>query len=123
MITDSRPKSKIILGLNYEIGKLRFGLDNTRFGEVTVTSAGGDPANDQVHSPKLITDFNVAWRMDERASFNLNINNIFDVYPDELLESTGESASGRFRYSSIVQQQNFLGTTFSVGFNLKLGKK
>ena len=122
LITDSRPKSKIILGLNYEIGKLRFGLDNTRFGEVTVASGSG-PQNDQVHSPKLITDFNVAWRLDDRASFNFNINNIFDVYPDELLASTGESASNRFRYSSIVQQQNFLGTTFSVGLNLKLAKK
>lgn len=122
LITDSRPKSKVILGLNYEIGKLRFGLDNTRFGEVTVFSGSG-PQNDQVHSPKLITDFNVSWRMDDRARFNLNINNIFDVYPDELLASTGESASNRFRYSSIVQQQNFLGTTFSVGLNLKLGKK
>lgn len=123
LITDSRPKSKVILGLHYDIGKFRFGLDNTRFGEVKVTSAGGDSANDQVHSPKLVTDFNMAWRLDDMASFNININNIFNVYPDELLESTGESASGRFRYSSIVQQQNFLGTTFSVGFNLKLAKK
>jgi len=122
LITDSRPKSKIILGLNYEIGKLRFGLDNTRFGEVTVFSGSGEQ-NDQVHSPKIITDFNVAWKLDELASFSLNINNIFDVFPDELLASTGESASNRFRYSSIVQQQNFLGTTFSVGFNLKFGKK
>lgn len=123
LITDSRPKSKIILGLNYEIGAFRFGIDNTQFGEVTVTSAGGDPANDQVHGSTLITDFNARWRMDERIDLTININNIFDVYPDELLESTGESPGSRFRYSSIVQQQNFLGTTFSIGMILKLDKK
>ena len=123
LITDSRPKSKIILGMSYEIGNLTFGLDNTRFGEVTVTSAGGDPSNDQVHSAKLVTDFRTTWKLDDMIDINLNINNIFNVYPDELLESTGESASGRFRYSSIVQQQNFLGTTFSVGINMKLDRK
>ncbi len=123
LILNSRPRSKVILGLNYEIGKLRFGLDNTQFGEVTVTSADGNPANDQVHSPKLITDFNLRWRMDENINWTVNINNIFDVYPDELLASTGESAGNRFRYSSIVQQQNFLGTTFNVGVQMKIDKK
>ena len=122
LITDSRPKSKIILGMNYEIGDFRFGLDNTRFGEVTVTSSTGNEADDQVHSAKVITDFNTRWRMDDDIDVTFNINNIFDVYPDELLESTGESSGARFRYSSIVQQQNFLGTTFSLGINMKLGR-
>jgi iron complex outermembrane receptor protein len=122
LITNSRPKSKIILGLHYEIGKFRFGLDNTSFGEVTVTAASG-AANDQVHSSKLVTDFSLGWRLHDNAGFSLNINNIFNVYPDELLASTGESSGNRFRYSSIVQQQNFLGTTFSLGFNLKLDKR
>lgn len=123
LITNSRPKSKIIVGLNYEVGDFRFGVDNTQFGEVTVTSATGNPDDDQVHSSKLITDFNARWRMDEQIDITFNINNIFDVYPDELLESTGENPGGRFMYSSIVQQQNFLGTTFSVGVRMKLNKK
>ena len=123
LILYSRPRSKVILGLNYEIGDFRFGLDNTRFGEVTVTSATGNEADDQVHAAKLITDFNMRWRMDENINWTVNINNIFDVYPDELLESTGENPGGRFRYSSIVQQQNFLGTTFSVGVPMMIDKK
>jgi outer membrane receptor protein involved in Fe transport len=61
--------------------------------------------------------------MDENIDVTLNINNIFDVYPDELNLETGESPGGRFRYSSIVQQQNFLGTTFSVGVRMKINKK
>jgi iron complex outermembrane receptor protein len=123
LITLSRPKSKIIVGLNYEIGDFKFGIDNTNFGEVTVTAADLNPENDQVHSSKLITDFNARWRMDENIDVTLNINNIFDVYPDELNLETGESPGGRFRYSSIVQQQNFLGTTFSVGVRMKINKK
>lgn len=123
LITNSRPRSKIILGLNYEVGEWRFGLDNTQFGEVTVAGADATTdANDQVHSSKLITDVNAAWKLDDRITATFNINNIFNVYPDELLESTGENPGGRFRYSSIVQQQNFLGTTFKVGFNMKIAK-
>ncbi len=117
LITDSRPKSKIILGLNYSTDKWSVGLDNTQFGEVTVTSPSGEQF-DQVHSAKLVTDLRLGYTFSDALQFTFNANNIFDVYPDVLNADTGESANGRFVYSSIVQQQNFLGTNYSIGLNL-----
>lgn len=122
LITDSRPKSKIICGLNYRNGAFSVGLDNTMFGKVTVAAAGGNPANDQEHASKLITDVRFGYDIDDHFSINANINNIFNVYPDVLNGATGEDANGRFAYSSIVQQQNFLGTNFSLGINMRFAK-
>lgn len=121
LITKSRPNSKILLGLSYRTDKLSVTLDNTRFGEVTVTHAS-DPANDQVHSPKIVTDLGFSYELAKNLSMTANINNIFNVYPDVLDSKTGEDGGGRFVYSSIVQQQNFLGTTFRLGLNMKFVK-
>lgn len=121
LITKSRPNSKILLGLSYKTDKFSVTLNNTRFGEVTVTHAS-DPANDQVHSPKVVTDLGFSYELARNLSMTANINNIFDVYPDVLDAKTGEDGGGRFVYSSIVQQQNFLGTTFRLGLIMKFVK-
>lgn len=121
LITKSRPNSKILLGLNYTVNKFRIGLDNTRFGEVTVTHAS-DESNDQVHAAKVVTDLSLSYEISDRISLTANVNNIFDVYPDVLDAKTGEDGGGRFVYSSIVQQQNFLGTNFVIGFNVNFAK-
>lgn len=118
LITDSRPKSKVIVGLNYNQGPWSVGLDNTHFGEVTVAAACAS-CSDLVHSPKLVTDFRVGYKMNDMLSLTANINNLFNVYPDDYGFDTGEDANGRFDYSSIVQQQNFLGTNFNLGLNMK----
>lgn len=120
LITLSRPKSKIILGLNYSVGNFRFGIDNTRFGSVTIQASS--PEGDQVHSPKIVTDLSFGYDISDAIGITANVNNIFDVYPDVLEAKTGESANLRFDYSSVVQQQNFLGTNFMLGVNVKLAK-
>ncbi len=123
LITKSRPNSKILLGLNYTMDKFRIGLNNTRFGEVTVANADASVTNmDQEHSAKIITDLSLSYKFSDRVSLNANVNNIFDVYPDELEAFTGEDGGGRFVYSSIVQQQNFLGTNFVIGLNINFAK-
>lgn len=121
LITDSRPKYKGIFGINYKNSGWRFGLDNTLFGPVTVAAACAD-CQDLEHSPKLVTDVRLGYELSDMVSVVANVNNIFNVYPDDLGSGTGEDANGRFQYSSIVQQQNFLGTTFGLGVNLKLNK-
>jgi iron complex outermembrane receptor protein len=117
LITNSRPKSKMILGLNYINDKWDFTFNNTRFGEVTITApeSGGI---DQDLSAKISTDLGFGYKLTDRISFNANINNIFDVYPDVTLASTNTAQAGsRFQYSSEVQQLGQLGTNFSVGIN------
>ncbi len=128
-ITDARPKSKISLGLNYSVNNFNFGLNNTRFGEVTV--AGNTPAalgesapDDQVHSAKIVTDYSIGYDFSDKFSATLLANNIFDVYPDILHNGKNNpndlrSANGRFQYSSEVTQMGQLGTNYMLKFTFK----
>ncbi|PNW30148.1 TonB-dependent receptor [Formosa algae] len=119
LITNSRPKSKIILGIDYIADKFNVGLYNTMFGEVTITSPLGEEF-DQDLSSKVATDLSLSYHFTDKLSITGILNNIFDVYPDETLASTGTAeAASRFTYSSEVQQLGQLGTNFSIGFNYK----
>ncbi len=123
-ITDSRPKSKISLGLNYDISNFNFSLNNTNFGEVIVASEDG--LNDQTLSSKLVTDLVIGYKFSNKFNVTLNANNIFDVYPDILWDGTNNpnnidlrSAGGRFLYSSEVSQMGQLGDNYSLKFTMK----
>jgi iron complex outermembrane receptor protein len=119
LITNSRPKSKMILGLNYISDKWDVSFNNTRFGEVIITApeSGG---TDQTLASKISTDLGFGYMLTDKITFNANINNIFDVYPDTTLASTNTSqAESRFTYSSEVQQLGQLGTNFSIGVNVQ----
>ncbi|WP_159021950.1 TonB-dependent receptor [Formosa sp. L2A11] len=122
LITSSRPKSKFILGLALDVDKWDFSLNNTLFGEVTIISDNDNqnPIYDQTLSSKLTTDFGFVFNLNNMISFNGNVNNIFNVYPDKTNVNTGTTSNGRFVYASSVQQQGQLGTNFSVGINFKL---
>ena len=56
--------------------------------------------------------------MTDKLKLNANINNIFNVYPDETDPETNTAQAGtRFTYSSEVQQLGQLGTNFSLGLS------
>lgn len=117
LITNSRPKSKIILGLNYQSKNWNAFLNNTRFGEVIVTApeSGGV---DQKLTAKISTDLGLEYKITKKISLNGVINNIFNVYPDKTLKSTNTTEAGnRFIYSSEIQQLGQLGTNFNIGLN------
>lgn len=118
LITNSRPKSKMILGLNYINDNWDISFNNTRFGQVTITAPSD--GIDQELAAKISTDFGFGYKLTDMITFNANINNIFDVYPDVTLASTKTSQAGsRFMYSSQVQQLGQLGTNFTVGINVQ----
>lgn len=129
LIINSRPRSKVILGLGYDVGNWTFNLNNTNFGAVTITAPSGgydasgvEMANgeDQELASKLVTDLSIGYNLAKRANVYFMINNIADVYPDETLASTNTAQAGsRFIYSSEVQQQGQLGRNFVVGFNFE----
>ncbi len=117
LITNSRPKSKVILGLNYTSNKWKLSLNNTRFGKVTITApqSGGI---DQKLASKIATDVGLYYKLTPKISFNAAINNVFNVYPTKTLKSTNTTeAANRFTYSSEVQQLGQLGANFNIGFN------
>ncbi len=119
LIINSRPKSKMILGLNYIGDKWDVTFNNTRFGEVTITApeSGG---TDQDLSAKISTDLGLGFKLTDKITFSANVNNIFDVYPDVTATSTNTAQAGsRFLYSSEVQQLGQLGTNYTVGINFQ----
>lgn len=121
LITNSRPRSKYILNMSYDINDFTVGLTNTMFGEVTITPPASLGENfEQVLGSKLVTDISLDYNLGSNLSLNARINNIFDVYPDETLASTGTAQAGaRFTYSSEVQQMGQFGTNFRLGFNYR----
>ncbi|MEP2992619.1 MAG: TonB-dependent receptor [Gilvibacter sp.] len=135
-ITTARPKSKVLLGLDYEIGSWNFTLNNTYFGEVTWQHSNNglngadlgngplptdDAAFDQTFGGKIITDLIVRYNFSEKISIFASANNLLDVYPDEI-DTKGDFVTdlgGRFRYPWEVNQFGFLGTVINGGLSFK----
>ncbi|SMD35136.1 iron complex outermembrane recepter protein [Reichenbachiella faecimaris] len=114
-ILSARPSSKFLLALDYGLGKLSTGLRFTRFGEVTWRHAT-DPLKDQTYSSKIITDISINYKLSQLASFGISINNLLNVYPDEI-DAKGDpltNLGGRFRYAWEVNQFGYLGTVISA---------
>jgi iron complex outermembrane receptor protein len=119
-IVSARPNTKLLVGANYEIGKFSAGLNNTYFGEVTWQHAD-DPGKDQTFSGKVVTDLSLGYEFSDAISLNVIVNNLFDVYPDEI-DTKGDEITdlgGRFRYPWEVNQFGFNGMTFKAGLNFK----
>ena len=137
-ITSARPQSKVLLGFDYDVSDWRFSLNNTYFGEVTWRHSnnglngaplgpGGanlptdDAAYDQTFAGKIVTDLIVTYQFSDKFSGNLSINNLLNVYPDEI-ETQGDFVTdlgGRFRYPWEVNQFGFNGTIINAGVNFK----
>ena len=119
-IISARPKSKILLGFDYDVSKWNFILNNTYFGEVTWQHAS-TPANDQTFSGKVITDLIINYNFSSKFTANISVSNLLDVYPDEI-ETNGDVVTdlgGRFRYPWEVNQFGFNGTTINGGVTFK----
>jgi iron complex outermembrane receptor protein len=117
-ITSARPASKILVGFDYKLNKLRASLNNTYFGEVKYFNYDISGTQDQVFSGKVLTDLVLGYDFSDKFSVNFTVNNMFDVYPDEVNEF-GNSVGGRFKYAWDVNQFGFNGTTFKGGITYK----
>ena len=137
-ITSARPKTKVLLGLDYALNNWSFTLNNTYFGEVSWKHSdnglngaplgpGGtnlpteDSAYDQTFAGKIVTDLIINYRFSDNLSANLSVNNLLDVYPDEI-DTKGDFVTdlgGRFRYPWEVNQFGFNGTIINGGVTFK----
>ena len=128
-LVSARPANKMILSLNYSMGALNIGLNNTQFGEVTwrhvdngINGApvGPDGSNlptndedyDQTFNAKLVTDLNLNYQLNDNLSLNLAVNNLLNKYPD-VIDTKGDMITdlgGRFKYPWEVNQFGFMGT-------------
>lgn len=137
-ITSSRPKTKVLLGLDYSISKWSFILNNTYFGEVSWKHSnnglngaplgpGGsllpieDSAYDQTFAGKIVTDLIIGYDFSDKISANISVNNLLNVYPDEI-DTKGDFVTdlgGRFKYPWEVNQFGFNGTIINGSLSFK----
>lgn len=119
-VTSARPGFKSLVGLTYKMDKLRIGLNNTYFGEVTWQHAT-IPEFDQTFSGKIVTDLLLGYQFSEKFRANLTINNLLNVYPDVIdpKDDFVTDLGGRFKYPWEVNQFGFLGTVIKGGISYK----
>ncbi|MDZ7896719.1 MAG: TonB-dependent receptor [Arcicella sp.] len=99
LLTDSRPRYKSILSLNYAVNKWNFNLANTLFGSTSfqdLDNGGGDMENVKAEfSPAVVSDLSVGYNFSKNVSFTANVNNLLNVIPKwdlYALNAKGESA-------------------------------
>lgn len=129
----AQPRNKAIFFADYSTKKWDFSVRTTYFGSVKyVHPEDGDPANwvlneytgkvesrDQTFKGKVITDFNVTYRIDKLISLSVGGSNIFNVYPDRHVHFAN-TVDGSIIYSRRVQQFGVRGAAFYLRMRMTL---
>ena len=119
-VTSTRPSLRFSLSAGLNFDKLHFHLNNTYFGEVEWKHPV-DPVNDQTFAAKVLTDLIVGYDITDKFNVGVTINNLLDVYPDEIDAGTDfeTDLGGRFKYPWEVNQFGFLGRVYKLGVSYK----
>ncbi len=116
--SDSQPREKVTLDLNYTRGPVTLSVTNTRYGKVStvaiqnrtpaqvaalvpgydtrlVPSAGNATNSDiiQTFGARVLTDVELSWQATRALRLSTGAQNLFDVYPDENIASTVASVA------------------------------
>ncbi|MFS0773198.1 TonB-dependent receptor plug domain-containing protein [Sphingomonas sp. 1P08PE] len=115
--SDSLPRDKVTLDLNYTRGAVTFSVTNTRYGEVSTVALVnrtpaqiaalipgfdtrlvrvGTTANSdiiQTFGAKVLTDVELSWQATSALRLSAGAQNLFDVYPDRNIASTVASVA------------------------------
>jgi iron complex outermembrane recepter protein len=112
LLTESRPRTKVIVGVDLAFDKWNVSLNNTVFGKtkfqdldngVSYTDLGlaapasGDrnTMNDikQVFKTAVVTDLNIGYNFSNKVSLNISANNLLNVLPKWKLEAINSDAN------------------------------
>lgn len=115
-LEDGQPSDKIILTLNYKMGKFGFLLRNTRFGKTAIVFLANNTNRDEFFSPKILTDCSISYTPLPWFSITAGANNISNIYPDRIRNplNTGE---GMFIYGQEATPFGFNGGYFYVNLS------
>ena len=111
----NQPRSKIVLGANYQLKKFNYRVQATRFGEIS-TIAPVDPLQDQTFSGKWLSDFSVGYKVNKSILISVGANNVFDVYPDKVIDPRLTN-DGTVVYSRFATQFGFNGAYYFANLN------
>jgi iron complex outermembrane recepter protein len=88
-----QPKNKLVLNGVWTVDRLAVNLTASRYGKFTQRQAAGD---DRHFGAKWITDFDVAYKLTEKARLSIGATNAFDVRPET--NGPGSPATGQGYY-------------------------
>ena len=118
-----QPGHKIILLVNYKIGRIGFKLQNTLFGKTIIASLPypNDPSYDEHNSSKILTDLSLSHSVKKWLTLTAGANNISDVYPDRLknYKNTGE---GQFIYSQEASPFGYSGGYYYMSMSFSFNR-
>ena len=143
LLTESRPKYKSILGLDYNVGKWNVNLNNTLFGPTSfqdLDNGGSVMENIKAQfKPAVVSDLSIGYTFSKTLSASVNANNLFNILPKwdlvalndagaKYLSNATDAAllrgyltfSGRYSILGYNGSQfSQLGTTFNANINLR----
>lgn len=100
LLTESRPKFKTVFGVDYQVKKWSFNLNNTLFGTTKFQDLdnGGDIMNNikQVFKTNVVTDLNIGYDITSKVSASVTVNNLFNVLPKWELQLTGNTTDPNY---------------------------
>ena len=108
-----RPRQKVVGSVGYELNRFRVILNGLYYGAVTWRHPTL-PENDRTYRGKMLNDLNLSYRFNKSIAVTVGVNNLFNVYPDELDAGTDANTdfAGRFRYPWETTQFGIDGTRF-----------
>jgi len=104
----SRPETKWIFGINYEVGKIGIDLNNTYFGKTTFKQQGMSSDLRTEFTPKILTDIGVAYGVTENMIISLNVNNLLNVLPEWSFKAENDAGKIMLSDPSLVKEQSNL---------------
>ncbi|MBO0951225.1 TonB-dependent receptor [Fibrella forsythiae] len=143
LLTESRPRYKVIFGADYGIGKFNVNLNSTLFGSTSFQDLdNGGAVMEHIKAtfvPAAVTDLSVGYTFSKKVTGTINVNNLFNVLPKwDLIALDAEGAkvtndptakarlrgdlgfSGRYDILGYNGSQfSQLGTTFNANLNIK----
>lgn len=119
LIETAQPRQKIILSLNYVIGKFEVVVRASHFGKVV---AWEKPANlphiRQEFGGKTLFDASVNYTIFKKLLLTVGGNNITDVYPDRVLKTLSAYTGGQAPFNRNVNQFGFNGAYYYTSLTL-----
>ncbi|WP_316777057.1 TonB-dependent receptor [Pedobacter antarcticus] len=116
LIEKVTPRVKSNITFDYTIGKWNAFIRNVYFGKVEQPT--NVDANRQVLTGRVITDLGAGYNFTKSLKLTVGANNIFDVYPQELL--LGSQGTSGILYPNQAPQFGFLGRYVFTRLSLTL---